>query len=307
MTALGKRHRPHAKADEPASSRVPGIVVGRHGGSGQDEVPGALAIIDRSAYVIPDRRLELPFVDEPGALSVQDERGICSRGEPGLRVEIETNLAARGLTRRLCLPAGLGAFDQHRSDSIQCIHELCINDPGSVQHGRIVRAAGLDVNDSGGCLRRFCRGVCETRRVAFARTPEGSLRHLATSRILAIRDSRSSVQVRESAPLESVKRPVSGCPLGGKTRPGRELRGYTTGMKTAVSVPDEVYAQAEELARRTGRTRSEIYSTALRDYLADHQPVPVTAAMDQALDAIDPEADPFLDAAAHETLAGVEW
>ena len=96
-------------------------------------------------------------------------------------------------------------------------------------------------------------------------------------------------------------------PLGGKTRPGRELRGYTTGMKTAVSVPDEVYAQAEELARRTGRTRSEIYSTALRDYLADHQPVPVTAAMDQALDAIDPGADPFLDAAAHETLAGVEW
>ena len=78
-------------------------------------------------------------------------------------------------------------------------------------------------------------------------------------------------------------------------------------MKTAVSVPDEVYAQAEELARRTGRTRSEIYSTALRDYLADHQPVPVTAAMDQALDAIDPEPDPFLDAAARETLAGAEW
>ena len=28
-------------------------------------------------------------------------------------------------------------------------------------------------------------------------------------------------------------------------------------MKTAVSVPNEVYAQAEELAQRTGRTRSE--------------------------------------------------
>lgn len=78
-------------------------------------------------------------------------------------------------------------------------------------------------------------------------------------------------------------------------------------MKTAVSVPDEVYEKAEALARRTGRTRSEIYSTALRDYLVDHQPVPVTAAMDQAIDAIDPEPDPFTDAAAHETLAGVEW
>ena len=78
-------------------------------------------------------------------------------------------------------------------------------------------------------------------------------------------------------------------------------------MKTAISVPNQVYEQAEELARQTGRTRSEIYSTALRDYLAHHQPVPVTAAMDDALDDIDPEPDPFLDAAAHETLAGAEW
>jgi len=78
-------------------------------------------------------------------------------------------------------------------------------------------------------------------------------------------------------------------------------------MKTAVSVPNEVYAQAEELARRTGRTRSEIYSTALRDYLAHHQAVPVTAAMDQALAEIDSAPDPFLDAAARETAARAEW
>jgi predicted transcriptional regulator len=78
-------------------------------------------------------------------------------------------------------------------------------------------------------------------------------------------------------------------------------------MKTAVSVPNEVYKQAEELARRTGRTRSEIYSTALRDYLAHHQAVPVTAAMDQALDEIDPQPDPFLDAAARATLARADW
>jgi predicted transcriptional regulator len=78
-------------------------------------------------------------------------------------------------------------------------------------------------------------------------------------------------------------------------------------MKTAVSVPNEVYRQAEELAHRTGRSRSEIYSTALRDYLAHHQAVPVTAAMDLALDEIEPGADPFLDAAARETLAGAEW
>jgi len=78
-------------------------------------------------------------------------------------------------------------------------------------------------------------------------------------------------------------------------------------MKTAVSVPNEVYEQAEELARRTGRTRSEIYSTALRDYLAHQQALPVTEAMDLALEEIGPAPDPFLDAAARATLARAEW
>jgi hypothetical protein len=78
-------------------------------------------------------------------------------------------------------------------------------------------------------------------------------------------------------------------------------------MKTAISVPSEVYQQAEELARRTGRTRSEIRSTALRDDLAHHQALPVTAAMDRALDEIDPAPDPFLDAVARETSARAEW
>jgi metal-responsive CopG/Arc/MetJ family transcriptional regulator len=78
-------------------------------------------------------------------------------------------------------------------------------------------------------------------------------------------------------------------------------------MKTAVSVPTDVYEQAEELARRTGRTRSEIYSTALRDYLAHQQALPVTAAMDEVVGEIDPQPDPFLDAAARATLAQAEW
>ena len=78
-------------------------------------------------------------------------------------------------------------------------------------------------------------------------------------------------------------------------------------MKTAVSVPNEVYEQAEELARRTGRTRSEIYSTALRDYLAHHSTDPTTAAMDRALDEIEPGSDPFLEAAAREALSEADW
>ncbi len=39
-------------------------------------------------------------------------------------------------------------------------------------------------------------------------------------------------------------------------------------VKTAVSIPDEVFEQAEQLARRTGVSRSELYAVALRALLA---------------------------------------
>ena len=48
--------------------------------------------------------------------------------------------------------------------------------------------------------------------------------------------------------------------------------GYTFGMKTAVSVPDEVFQRAERLAKRMKVSRSELYSRALREYLARHAP-----------------------------------
>ena len=47
-------------------------------------------------------------------------------------------------------------------------------------------------------------------------------------------------------------------------------------MKTAVSVPDDIFEGAERLARREGRSRSEVYSAALREYVARHSPDEVT-------------------------------
>jgi metal-responsive CopG/Arc/MetJ family transcriptional regulator len=41
-------------------------------------------------------------------------------------------------------------------------------------------------------------------------------------------------------------------------------------MKTAVSIPDEVYQGAERLARRTKKSRSRLYGDALKEYLARH-------------------------------------
>jgi metal-responsive CopG/Arc/MetJ family transcriptional regulator len=42
-------------------------------------------------------------------------------------------------------------------------------------------------------------------------------------------------------------------------------------VKTAVSLPSDVYARAERAARRLGRTRSALYAEALREYLDRHE------------------------------------
>lgn len=41
-------------------------------------------------------------------------------------------------------------------------------------------------------------------------------------------------------------------------------------MKTAISIPDDLFDSAEGAARRLGLSRSELYARALRDYLAEH-------------------------------------
>ncbi len=78
-------------------------------------------------------------------------------------------------------------------------------------------------------------------------------------------------------------------------------------MKTAVSIPDDVYRKAERLARRTKRSRSRLYSDALTDYVARHTPEEVTEAMNRVCDAVGDTKDEFVATAARRILERVEW
>ena len=78
-------------------------------------------------------------------------------------------------------------------------------------------------------------------------------------------------------------------------------------MKTAVSIPDEVFEKVERLAEREQRSRSEVYSAALREYVARHAPDEVTEAMNRVCDQVGAEPDEFLAAAARRVLERVEW
>jgi metal-responsive CopG/Arc/MetJ family transcriptional regulator len=78
-------------------------------------------------------------------------------------------------------------------------------------------------------------------------------------------------------------------------------------MKTAISIPDEIFEEAERLAARLQQSRSEVYSRALAEYLARHAPDRVTEGMDRALVELGEPADEFVVAAGRRTLRRNEW
>jgi metal-responsive CopG/Arc/MetJ family transcriptional regulator len=78
-------------------------------------------------------------------------------------------------------------------------------------------------------------------------------------------------------------------------------------MKTAVSIPDDVYQGAERLARRTKKSRSRLYGEALQEYLARHAPDEVTEAMDRACAEVGEAKDPFVSSATRRILERSEW
>lgn len=78
-------------------------------------------------------------------------------------------------------------------------------------------------------------------------------------------------------------------------------------MKIAVSVPDDVFEEAERLARRMKRSRSEVYSRALAEYVARHVPDRVTEGMDRALAELGEPADEFVRAASRRILKRSDW
>jgi metal-responsive CopG/Arc/MetJ family transcriptional regulator len=78
-------------------------------------------------------------------------------------------------------------------------------------------------------------------------------------------------------------------------------------MKTAISIPDDIFDGAERLARRTKRSRSRIFSDAVREYLARHSPEEVTEAANRACAVIGEVQDGFATAAARRVFERNQW
>ena len=77
-------------------------------------------------------------------------------------------------------------------------------------------------------------------------------------------------------------------------------------MKTAISIPDDIFAKAEELARQLSTSRSELYSRAVREYVARHSADQVTEKLDLLVEEGHMESS-FAVAASRQTLERSEW
>lgn len=81
------------------------------------------------------------------------------------------------------------------------------------------------------------------------------------------------------------------------------IPGYTQGVKTAVSIPDDVFEAADRLARRRRMSRSSLYAEALQLLLVAHTgDEETTAQLDAVYADVDSALDPAIDAAQADAL-----
>ena len=78
-------------------------------------------------------------------------------------------------------------------------------------------------------------------------------------------------------------------------------------MKTAISIPDKVFRSADALAKRLGMSRSELYATAVTDFLSRQQSRQVTARLDAVYGEEDSSLSPSLVQLQAKSLFHEEW
>ncbi len=78
-------------------------------------------------------------------------------------------------------------------------------------------------------------------------------------------------------------------------------------MKTVVSIPDEIFEEAERLAERLRTSRSRLYSQALHEYVRRHAPDHVTGSLNRAIDDVGAGDDAFRRGAARRAFRKVVW
>ena len=78
-------------------------------------------------------------------------------------------------------------------------------------------------------------------------------------------------------------------------------------MKTAISIPDEVFNKAEELSQRLGISRSELYTKAIANFIQSYRSQTVTEALNQVYAQEESALDEAVVAMQFYSIGSEEW
>jgi metal-responsive CopG/Arc/MetJ family transcriptional regulator len=78
-------------------------------------------------------------------------------------------------------------------------------------------------------------------------------------------------------------------------------------MKTAISLPDAVFTEAEALAKQLGLSRSELYSRALQAFLSKYDRQQMLSQLNEVYAVESSDLDPELAKMQFTSLAHEDW
>lgn len=78
-------------------------------------------------------------------------------------------------------------------------------------------------------------------------------------------------------------------------------------MKTAISLPDPIFYEAETVAKKLGLSRSELYAKALKTYLKKYSDEQITARYNEIYSEEDSTLDPVLEKLQFLSFPREDW
>ena len=78
-------------------------------------------------------------------------------------------------------------------------------------------------------------------------------------------------------------------------------------MKTAISIPDEVFEAADRTAKKLGVSRSELYATAVHEYVKRYRIENITSRLNEVYSSHDSSLDANIKLLQSKTIAKEDW
>lgn len=82
---------------------------------------------------------------------------------------------------------------------------------------------------------------------------------------------------------------------------------YTYFMKTAISLNNEIFNEAEQTAQNLGLSRSKLYSLAIKEFIQNHNPDLITAKLNQVYSLNNSKLEDDIDQLNYDILSQEEW